>query len=570
MNDRALLSTGRPSLAPADLARSADRLLARIRDSEEPAALVRALGSPDLLLLLRQADDADRVELLSLAAPEQVREVVDLSCWKGDRFRADALEGLIRPLVSSGFDGAARALDALDGELRYLLLRRHAIVHLREDRDDEILVPDESEIIESPDRSYVVELPDPGTAPDTVRQLFQALFMRPFPEYQPELEALRHELPSETEERAFGFRTGRMADLGFGTREEGRSLLSPRDPAQARRLAEQGPPVPPLPAELPLPLLYRGGLDGAALLDGALARIRALLDRPDALRGRRRDKALTLDAELGAMTSLLLSALECDLGEPREVAHRVRRARDLLALGLEATFEGDPERAAAGLLAQAPGLFVQAAMGALEPLHRKARAVLADRRLLHGGRRGGLLDPPHLVAAEAAALEIPSRWPPLDEGLDLSCAPAAPLPFELVSFATLAEAARAERLVDEAAAVAGTLLGRLGWQPAGAGEATASGLLMNALAHAFAGREPCPAPLDPADAGRFAARVLDAAEEELLADALALLGPLAGCPEATAAGPLDDDDPARRMLARLVLIGRARLAGGEPFPGVEG
>jgi hypothetical protein len=564
MNDNALLVLGHPSIAPADIGRDADRLLARIRESDEPGDIVRALGSPDLLLLLGRADESEGAELLTLSSPEQVREVVDIGCWKRERFDGKALEDLIGPLASFGFDGAAKVLEDLDDEVRFLLLRRHAIVHLREGRDDEIPVPDESEVIESPDGCYLVEFPEPETVPDATRQLFRALFLRPFAEYQPELEALRHELPSETEERAFGFRQGRMADLGFGTREEGLALLSPRHPEQARRLAEQGPPVPPVSADLPLPVLYRGGLAGRALLDAALERIRSLARQPGALDGRRLRKAETLDAELGAMTSLLLSATDCDLSDPEDIARRVRWARDLLTLGLESTFEGDAARAADGMLTQAPGLFVQAAMGLLEPLGRKARAVLADRRLIAGGRRGGLLDPPHFAATEAASREIPSRWPPLDEGMDLSCAPAALLSSELVPFGTRDEVRRAARLVDEAEAVGSVLAGRLGWRPVGDGEVAASRLLMNTLAHAFADREPCPAPLPRDDADRFAARVLEAAEDELLGDALSLLGPVAGCVGAGGSNPLDDSDPVRRMLARLVLIGRARLAGGEP------
>jgi hypothetical protein len=568
MNARAPHAIAQLSIGPGDIAGAADDILRLIRASDAPQGIIRALGSPDLLLLLRRADDAEREELLVLCSPEQVREVVDLACWKADRFDGKVLEELLSPLVSSGFDGAAKALDDLDDEVRFLLLRRHAIVHLRENRDDEILVPDESEIVESPDGSYLVELPEPETTPDGIRQLFQALFMRPFAEYQPELEALRHELPSETEERALSFRRGRLADLGFGTREEGLALLSPREPSAVRRIVENGRPVPPVPADLPLPALYRGGLAGNALLDAALSRIRELADLPGALDDRRFRRALTLDAELGAMTSLLLSAADCDLGDPEEIARRVRWARDLLALGLEAVFDGDAVRAADGLLSQAPGLFVQAAIGVLEPLRRRSRALLADPRLAWGGRRGGLLDPPHHAAVEAASRELPGRWPPLDDGLDLSCAPAAALEWEIAPFADRGQVRRAGRLIEEAEVVAAVLAGRWGWRPAGDGEAAASRLLTNALAHAFAGREPRPAPLPADDAARFAARVLAAAEDELLSEALALLGPLAGCPEATAAGPLDDDDPARRMLARLVLIGRARLAGGEPPYGV--
>jgi len=118
---------------------------------------------------------------------------------------------------------------------------------------------------------------------------------------------------------------------------------------------------------------------------------------------------------------------------------------------------------------------------------------------------------------------------------------------------------RAGRPIEEAEVAARVLFGELGWRPEGEAGATASQLLMNALGHAFTGGEPRPAPLPAADAGSFVDHVLATGEEELLDQTMALF-------DRAAAGsdPLESKDALARLLARLVLIGRARLAGGEP------
>ena len=541
-----------PRFSADDLQRSAADFLRRLKDAPEPLVLVRRLGPHDLLLTLRAADDEQRCELLSLADRGQVSALVDLACWKKNRFRPEALEALIRPLADSGADGASKLVDDLDPEARVLLLRRYAVVHLRERPEDEVPAAEGSELIETPDGYYFIELPDPGSVPTTVRNLFRALLLRSFEEYQPELEALRHELPSETEQSALRWRNGRLADLGFGTREESRSLLAPRDPRQVSRLVrDDAPAIPPLDCDIPLPAIHRAALEGRPFLDAALAAMAASRHPLVA------DRAGSIWSELGAMTNLYLTAVDCDLADPFEVARHLRWARDLLSLGVEIAAGGDPERAAVGLARQAPGLFVQTAMGRLAPLRERARAVL-EREGRIGSRRE-LLDRPHAVALEALAREVPGRWPPLDEGQDTALLPAEPLPGELSAFASRSEVRRAEMLIEEAELV-DEMLERLGATRPAQGDRAASALVSTALCNAALGREARFAPLSAADWRAGARRALAPCEEELVMGALGLLGPSCGCDPEGTSDPVSEDDPRRRLLLRTILLAAARLA----------
>jgi hypothetical protein len=177
-----------------------------------------------------------------------------------------------------------------------------------------------------------------------------------------------------------------------------------------------------------------------------------------------------------------------------------------------------------------------------------------------------LLDPPHRIAVECLARVIPLNWPPLHDGRDLSPTPVEPLPDELEAFAVRADLRLFERLLEEAELLPELLLDRCGWRLIPGDEtATASTLVLAALARATAGHAPRPEPLEPAKAAAFGEQVTSVGEEQLCADALAVLAPLAGVEPTGADHPTSEDDPARRLLLRLILLGRARLGADDPL-----
>ncbi|MDD5305900.1 MAG: DUF6178 family protein [Deltaproteobacteria bacterium] len=535
-----------------------DTVLARIRAADDPGTIVRALAPQDLLWAWRAADDEQRLDILGAAGREQIVLLADMACWKTDAPEIADLEDLLRPLVASGAEGASLALDLLEPELRTLLFKAHARVHVVDSRDDEPPAAEGSELISCADGYYHIEFPDPDLVSETVRGLIAALLLRPFDEYHRELDCVRHDFASELEETARRFREGRLADLGYATRQEGLTLLSPRDPDEVRRMVEAGVAAPRLPADIPMPVLYGRSYAGHAFLDRVLASFETSSDPAVAAR------AGTLGGELAAMTSRFLTGVGCDLGDPTAVARDVRHARDTLALGLEAVSRGDAAAAVRTLATVVAGLVLQAGLGVLAPMQRRARAVLADRGLRADGVPGDALDGPHAVVVRGLAAQLPVRWPGLDDGRDLAATLVEPLPDELEAFSSLAQVGFADRLLAEAERVSAFVFGALGARaplPAGA---TASSAVLTALAGASFGREPRCVPVSAKEASLFAARAVEEAEESFAASAMAVLAPSAGV---APAGPLlvsEEGDPTRRLLLRLVLLGRARLGAGDP------
>ncbi|MBW2276815.1 MAG: hypothetical protein JRF63_04940, partial [Deltaproteobacteria bacterium] len=409
MNDKRTAATTIGLLSTADLRHGADDFLRRLGDVDDPLSLVRELPPHDLLFLLREADDELKVELLTLADREQVRSVVDLTCWKDHHPDLAALGALIAPLAMSSLDGADKMLADMTDELRTLFLKRHAVVHVREDKDDDVPAAEGSELIACSDGYYFIEFPRPDDVPDLYRQLLTALLNRPFEEYQRELECIRHDLPSELEELALRWRVARLADHGFETRDESMVLLTPRDPDHVRRAIDSASDPPyPLRANQRLPAVYGTNLEGREVLDQALQNL-ATSDDPVFVERNR-----YIGAELGAMTNRFLAAIGCDLGDLDEIGRSVRLARDTLALGLTAVSGADAVQGARALLTQVPTVLVQAAMGVLAPLRYRARKLLADPRLTLRGQRGALLDLPLSIAVRGLARDLPLRWPALE------------------------------------------------------------------------------------------------------------------------------------------------------------
>lgn len=548
-------------LRTADLRRGADEFLRRLSDEDHPLALVRELKPHDLLLVIGEADDEQRIDLLALADREQVQGVIDLTCWHDDHPDLAALGDLISPLAMSGLDGATKMLGDVTDELRTLFLKRFAVVHVREDKDDDIPAAQGSELIACPDGYYFVELPHPDDVSDLERQLLTALLNQPFEEYQRELECVRHDMPSELEELGLRWRTARLADQGFEPRVESLALLFPRDPDQVKRAVTTaaGPPHP-LRDDPSLPVVYGRNLEGREVLDRALHAL-ATSDDPQHL-----ERARSIGAELGAMTSRFLTAIGTDLSDLDDVGRGVRFARDTLALGLAAVSAGDPRLGTLALLTQVPSVLVQAGMGLLAPLRDRARALLAEKRLAVQGRPGALLDRPWSIAARSLARDLPLRWPPLDGDDAVSAGEGEPGLDELESFFDPAQVERAEDLLAEAELLADLIHDRLGFTAVPDTEGVmGSSLLLASLVNLSTGEEPNRLPLEVERAEAFARAFLEANEQSAIGQALAALATSCGISGEGTVDPAGERDPRRRLVLRLAIIARKRVLGDEPL-----
>jgi hypothetical protein len=537
---------------------TAEETLARLQEMDDPGALVQSIPPHDLLVVWNMADDEQRADLLKLADKSQVDLLVDLKCWKGDTPSMDTVEELIGPLVMSSVDGAMRAIGIMDGELRTLLLKRSARVHVLENRNDDLVVPDTSELIACPDGYYYIELPEPDLVTDVERALLQALLLKPVNDYQPELECIRHELASDLTEMAYKWHCARLADYGFATREEALSLMAPCSVEEVRQAALNADPIAYFPSEIALPVLYRDSLRGNDFLDQVMELIAGSDDETTL------GRMASLATELTAMTNLYLSATGVDLGDIDAVSRQISWVRDMLSLGLSEVSNGDEEEGARLLTRLSPGIFLKAAWGILYPLRNRARKILEDHKLRPVGRRGAIFDPPYYIGLDCLARDIPCYWPDLFKKDRPQHSLLEPGIDALAAFSTKKEVARAEQLLEEAEQLPTLLFDTLKSEHPPVRGTPASILVMNALANAASERDPVPRPILKEEANVFASELLSMSEDQLISDALAVFSPLVDVSLEDSDNPDDDSEPMHRLLIRLIRIGRARLAADAP------
>jgi len=535
----------------------AQNFLRMLAKSDDALAIVNKLSSHDLLLAVKEADDEQKAQLLAMADREQFHGMIDLDCWGGDRPDIGKILDLISPLVATGLGGSMLAYDRLDKELATLLLKKYIIVHVREDKDDEVPAAEESELIACSDGFYFIEIPMPDDLPEEIRQIINGLLYKPFDEYHRELETVKHDFQSDLEETAYRWRNGRLADLGFASRHESQIVLSPRDPKQLKQMIKEATTPPyPLRSEIKVPAVFKENLFGAELLDESL-RLLAQSDDPVFV-----ERATNINVELAALTSLYLTATGCDLGNFEDIANRTQVVRDILALGLNAISDGDPLEGARALAFQIPTVIFQAGMGLLVPARNRALAVLQDPAISHMGQKGALLDAPYSLVIDLLSMPVPMRLPALDNDLKLSPILIEPLPSELRAFSKTSELKSALRLVSEAEQL-GQLLVKLGWSSSGAvtiDDTLGSAIVLTVLANAFGGYDLKVKPVSSKLATDFTSKVLEQDEDQFCADAISALCQQLDLKVDSSINLEDLEDPKARLLLRLVYLGRRSLA----------
>ncbi len=532
-----------------------ETMLTRLGKSENPGALVKALAPHDLLVAWHLADDEQRADLLQLADKEQTDLLIDLSCWPTNLPDLDKLEALIEPLCLRGPGGAVQMLDTVEPELRTQLLRRNVRVHLLDNRNDEIQAAEESEIIACPDGLYYIEFPFPEEVTDVERALWGALISRPFVQYQPELECIRHDFLSELQETALRWRLGRLADFGFVGREEAFAVLAPRSVDEVRRLAERVEiKTIPLTSNISLPLLYRDNLKEDDFLDRVLEALEKS-DDPETM-----SRFANLGAELAVMINRFLTAASADISNLDDVARCTGWAGNLLTLGLSETAGGNIEQGIRLLAKLAPVVFLQVGLGLSYPLRDRARLLLNDMRIASAGSPGAIFDPPHHIALLNLTEDIPRHWPRLEKDAGLSTDLFIPNSFDFTTFSKKEALSSIDRFLSEAEQIPSLLFDTLGCEAPLPEATSASMLILTALVNAANSRDPRPFPVTFSEAKIFIRHVVSLDRDRFAYDALAVLAPLFEVVVEGPSSPAHERDPKRRLLLRLIAIGRSRLS----------
>jgi len=387
------LSSARAALSGA----RGKRRLQIILEARDPGALLRALPAEDLYFTIREIGIADAAPLVPLASAEQFRAFLDLDAWQGDRLDPRrALTWLRAARAGSQRDPRAeerwrRKLSGLDRELLSFLLRESLVVHdLSENPDPEV----QGESLLTPEGQFLVEFRAKGAEYSALRGLLDDLYAQDPFQAGRLLTSLRFDLPSELEESALRWRTGRLADLGIPSAEEAASWFArpPRTP-----VARPGLPKRP-------PGFFLAALASQTLLDRGVAELPAA-DRPG------------VQAQIASAANAALVADRVDLVDPEAVRTAFQAARALLEMGLEVRLrtEGHPldGAGAAAVLAAVPVKRIfQDGFGRVLDLRSRAEGII--RAGFAGTQEAPLLDAPLAEALFALPARRPRYFPGLE------------------------------------------------------------------------------------------------------------------------------------------------------------
>ena len=357
------------------------RRLEALLEAANPTAAVQALSVPDFYFLVKEVGLSDALELIELAAPEQLRGCLDLEIWDRDRIKLDATGPWLAALAEAGTDTLGRIWPEFDPELRALILA--GLVRVYDHSLGEVAPEDDDRPrLTTPDTFFTVIITAPRE--DQVRLAFALIDQL----YRADMQLARHtlmsarsELPSELEEMSYRWRSGRMADLGYADFYEALEVFQPLDPesiaAGEAGWSTAGPREAGAPREAAasgLPAPVAEPMAGSFLA-------RALERVSDGAEAERLEAALLL------LVNRVLSALRVSPGDEAAVRAASLRAAATASLGLEHATAGQLDLAAAAL-----------AHVSLTRLHRAGHTLT-----LRLARMARLLAPRALTAGEPTA-----------------------------------------------------------------------------------------------------------------------------------------------------------------------
>ncbi len=214
------------SLSTAEQVTRLEQLDARTRQqlilsSRNSVTLARALSAEKLFYTLKEIGLADAVDLLALAAPEQVRDMLDLDCWRKDMLDTRRVASWLMLLDEAGSGKLAEWALHTDIELLVLLVMRHFEVIRKADIEED---PDfDQSSYFTFDDQYLLRFV--GEPEPILSLVLERLRVLDYENYKQVLEWSLHELDSVLEEDALHWRNARLADRGYPTYDEARELF---------------------------------------------------------------------------------------------------------------------------------------------------------------------------------------------------------------------------------------------------------------------------------------------------------------------------------------------------------
>lgn len=294
-----------------------------ILNSIDPVAAVQAMHPTELYSVATELGIGDSMDLLALAAPEQVRAFFDLTVFKMGEPQFAIMDEWFMAALAHGHGQASKLFHALEEELQTLYLARGLRIY---QVHDEEAPEDDVQRFTSPDGTFILE---PAESEAKIMHLVADLYANDWQEADRMLRDAKHTIFSELEDEITRVREARLSELGFPTREDAIGLFAkPKDgPLEKRRPI--GQPRRHLPAR------YAEALLGSSFLHSVFSQI-----HDDGLLG-------DIEAELMTLSNGILIA---ETGEPADLEGLVVASGNLrhtLSLGLELLSRGEVPAAVA-------------------------------------------------------------------------------------------------------------------------------------------------------------------------------------------------------------------------------
>lgn len=315
------LSPFRADLTRA-LARRGERLLAAPELAEE----VETLEPLEAYYIVKEIGLERALPILVLLNPEQLTACIDLDCWDRYDFAADRLDEWLTAYALDSSETLARAFLSLDYVVQLLYATRTVTVY---DPDLDEVPPaadeDDPNRAMTPDGFFLLEAKNEIPLKTHPFAVLDALYQYDSAAAHRLLSDIRVDLPTQIEEEALRFRTGRMQDLGFAAPAEAVVLFSRPNPREPTPRFQK-----PLASEATrLPSIYAAPLGETTLLEQALS----LVTDPDEL--------ARLEQEIVWVINSAIIAYGEKTQDIQQITDIAERVRDTISLGLEALLVQD-------------------------------------------------------------------------------------------------------------------------------------------------------------------------------------------------------------------------------------
>ena len=176
-----------------------------------PEKVIPLLPEAELCFTVKAVGLADASWILEHATPRQIVAGIDLDTWRGLDRDLVSMDQWITAFAEAGEETLVRTAQSLDAELIVLYLREHVHVML-DPKDEEWQAPDGAQTLDG--QFYLLaKRPDDDIAP--LLSMLDALFRNDYWLYFRMLQGVIWEMPTELDEWALRWRTGRLEDIGL-------------------------------------------------------------------------------------------------------------------------------------------------------------------------------------------------------------------------------------------------------------------------------------------------------------------------------------------------------------------